>query len=108
MGQERGDPPLQLTEVLPGDPECIKQVKKLVIRMCDRDPKRRPKAATVTDALSQSLSEKHGFLPCLCALELYVRTHKCHKAKVRRDAWHRLVDCMFLMQRFGASPRVPV
>ena len=64
LAQQRQESPIKLTEVRAGDEPCIKQVKKLIPGMCHVDPKERPKATKLTDALAQCL----GKLSKLCKL----------------------------------------
>ena len=57
MAQERNEPPLKLVEISSDDEHCVQQAKKLIPKMCDVDPKKRPKATKITDALGQCLGE---------------------------------------------------
>ena len=57
VAQERNEPPIKLVEISSVDDHCVQQAKKLITKMCDVDPKKRPKAAKITDALAQCLGE---------------------------------------------------
>ena len=57
MAREREEPPLKLVEISSDDELCVQQAKKLIPKMCDVNPKKRPKAAKITDALAQCLGE---------------------------------------------------
>ena len=59
LAKERQEPPIKLVEISSEDPPCLKEVKKLIPQMCDADPKKRPKAASLTDALVQCLGMPH-------------------------------------------------
>ena len=57
MAHATHGPPIKLVEIKASDPPCIKQVKRLIPQMCESDPHKRPKAASLTDALGQCLGQ---------------------------------------------------